>query len=691
MTKEQAKKKISELTKVLNQHNYKYYVQDKPSISDFEFDKMLEELITLEQAFPDLVSPESPSQRVGGTITKSFNTIKHDYSMLSLGNTYSEEELTEFDNRVRKSIGDKFEYVCELKFDGVAISLKYVQGKLVQAVTRGDGEQGDDVTTNVKTIRSIPLELHNSDYPDQFIIRGEILMPKSVFNGINKEIHDELTEDGFDEEEIKEKLLKNPRNAASGTLKMQDSRIVSKRKLDCFLYFLLGKDLPFSDHYESLKAARKWGFKVSEYIVKVKDLQGVLDYIKEWETERFLLPFETDGVVVKVNNYQLQTELGFTAKSPRWAIAYKYKPESVATILNSVSYQVGRTGAITPVANLKPVQLSGTTVKRASLHNADQIEKLDLRLGDHVFVEKGGEIIPKITSVDLKHRDPSAEPIKYPVQCPECDTTLIRLEGEAVHYCPNQSTCPPQIKGKIEHFISRKAMNIDSLGEGKIEMFYDHGLIKDAADLYLLKHSDIIGLEKTLDSNGSQKKISLQEKSVSKILKGIEESKEVSFPRVLYAVGIRYVGETVAKKLATHFGSIDRIREATIEELKDAPEIGEKIAESIKHWFAQPENLELIAKLKDNGLQFDLGEQVKLMSNKLSGLTFVVSGKFTKFSRDELKETIELNGGKVSSGISSKTSYLVAGEESGPSKSEKAAKLDIKIITEKDFLNLLNG
>jgi DNA ligase (NAD+) len=639
MKEEQARKRIEELSKQIDQHNYKYYVSSSPSISDYDFDMLMEELIKLEKEFPGLASPESPSQRVGGQITKQFKTVKHKYPMLSLGNTYSEEELLDFDERVKKGLGVNADvpYVCELKFDGVSVSLTYKQGKLVQAATRGDGVQGDDVTTNAKTIRSIPLKLKPGDYPDEFEIRGEIFMPLKSFEKINKEMTDFLVEEGYDEDEIAERLLKNPRNAASGTIKMQNSAVVASRNLDCYLYFLYGDKLPFTSHEQSLKKATEWGFKVSDHSKICRKPEDVLEYIHHWDKARHKLPYDTDGVVIKVNNYAQQRELGFTAKSPRWAISYKFKAESVSTPLLSISFQVGRTGAITPVANLKPVQLAGTTVKRASLHNADQIEKLDIRVGDTVFVEKGGEIIPKITAVDRKKRPANAKPVKYINACPECGATLTRKEGEAQHYCPNELGCPPQIKGRIEHFIHRRAMDIDSLGEGKVEMLFENDLIKTPADLYKLKHKDLIGLTKTFEGEGEKaKKISLQEKSVQKILAGIEKSKEVPFERVLFALGIRYVGETIAMKLARHFKNIDALMKATAEELQQAEEIGERIAESIIAFFKESRNRKVVEDLRKQGLQMQLDESTiaKPLSNKLQGMWFVVSGVFSIFRRD---------------------------------------------------------
>jgi len=688
-----AKKKIEELSLEIEKHNHNYYVLDKPVISDFEFDKLMNELISLEKEFPQLLSPESPSQRVGGQVTKVFKNVRHKYPMMSLGNTYSQDELREFDERVRKTLDHNYEYVCELKFDGLSISLTYRDGKLFQAVTRGDGVQGDEVTTNVKTIRSIPLVLGKGDYPDEFEVRGEIYMPLSSFKKINKEITAQMTEDGYDEEEIFEKILKNPRNAASGTIKMQDSKVVAKRNLDCFLYTLIG-DEEVNSHFSSLKKLKQWGFKISEHVKLCKNMDEVFEYINYWEKERTKLPFEIDGIVIKINSYEEQRLLGFTAKSPRWAISYKYKAESVSTKLNSVTYQVGRTGAITPVANLQPVFLAGTTVKRASLHNADQIEKLDLHVGDYVYVEKGGEIIPKITGVELKKREKGFKSVKYIDTCPECGAKLVRKEGEANHYCPNEAGCPPQIKGKIEHFISRKAMNIDSLGEGKVEMLFDNELISTPADLYRLKHSQLLGLEKVIDSEEGEKpkKISLQEKSVQKILAGIEASKDAPFERVLYAIGIRYVGETIAKKLALHFKNIDAIMNASEEELTQAPEIGDKIAESVVAFFKERKHIKMVEQLREAGLNMEVSDSSlpKKMSNKLDGLSFVVSGVFANFSRDGIKDVIEQNGGKSQSGVSAKTNFLLAGDEAGPSKLEKAKKLNVKIIDEKEFQKMIS-
>jgi len=667
MTKEEAKKRIEELSQIIEEHNYNYYVLAAPTISDYDFDMLLEELIKLEKLYPEFLKSDSPSQRVGGTITKIFETVKHVYPMLSLANTYSEEELLDFDKRVRKAIGNNFEYVAELKYDGVAIGLTYIDGQLVRAVTRGDGTQGDDVITNVKTIRSIPLKL-KGNYPGEFEIRGEIFMTRTTFDRINQEKQDSG-----------EPLMANPRNAAAGTLKMQDSTIVAKRNLDCFLYSVYGENLPFTTHYETIQAAKTWGFKVPEYVARCSTTSDVFDFINLWDNKRGHLEFDIDGVVLKVNSYQQQKALGFTAKVPRWAIAYKYKAERVSTLLDAITYQVGRTGAITPVANLRPVLLAGTTVKRASLHNADIIEKLDVRVGDTVYVEKGGEIIPKIIAVELSKRPMDSQPTHYIEHCPECGTRLIRKEGEAQHYCPNEISCPPQIKGKFEHFIGRKAMNIDSIGEETIDMLYSRNLIHNIADLYELKREDLIHLER------------MAEKSVQNILAGIEASKHVPFERVLFALGIRHIGETVAKKLAFAFKNIDALMNATVEELINVEEIGGTIAESIRNYFDQPENVKIIERLKHYGLSFSLSEQqTSAYTDKLQGKTFVVSGTFTKFSRDDLKKAIEVNGGKNVGSVSGKTDYLVAGENMGPAKLEKAEKLGVKIISEDEFINMIS-
>ena len=659
---------ILALREELHRHNYNYYVLNAPEISDKEFDDKMRLLQDLEKLHPEMYDANSPSMRVGSDLSKDFKQVYHKYPMLSLGNTYSESEVTDFYNRVKELLnGEEFEICCELKFDGTSISLTYEEGKLVQAVTRGDGEKGDDVTDNVKTIRSIPLVLHG-DYPQSFEIRGEILMPWMVFEELNRE-----------REAREEPLFANPRNAASGTLKLQNSSIVASRKLDAYLYYLLGENVPCDGHYENLQKAASWGFKISEHMRKVKTLQEVFDFINYWDTERKNLPVATDGIVLKVNSQRQQRNLGFTAKSPRWAIAYKFQAERALTRLNQVTYQVGRTGVITPVANLDPVQLSGTVVKRASLHNADIIEGLDLHIGDMVYVEKGGEIIPKITGVDIDSRGfMIGDKVKFITRCPECGTPLVRYEGEAAHYCPNDTGCAPQIKGKIEHFISRKAMAIDGLGPETVDLFYQIGLVKNVAELYTLKATDIRGLDRMGD------------KSAVKIVHGIADSRQVPFERVLFALGIRFVGETAAKKLAKAFGNIDALESATQDQLMEVDEIGEKIAQSVVNYFSMPANRELVERLKEAGLQMtkeeeDEGEK----SDKLAGMSIVISGVFSHHSRDEYKELIEKHGGKNVGSISSKTSFILAGENMGPAKLEKAQKLGIKIINEDDFLQML--
>lgn len=673
---ESVKEKMIRLAEAINYHNHRYYVLSDPEIDDFAFDKMLKELEQLERENPDLADPNSPTKRVGGDITKKFKTVKHKVRMMSLDNTYTMEELEEFHERVTKDLGE-VEYVCELKIDGVAISITYENGDLIQAITRGDGVEGDEITTNVKTIRSIPLKLAG-DFPKDLTIRGEIFMPKRVFETINNQIRKDLEEKGLDEEEIFEQLLKNPRNATSGTVKMQDSKVVAKRQLDAFLYFVLADSISVTNHYDAVLKAKSWGFKVSEHIKKCSSLDEVKEYIHHWEKKRFDLDFETDGIVIKVNDYDQQKTLGSTAKSPRWAIAYKYPPENAATLLQEITFQVGRTGSITPVANLKPVQLAGTTVKRASLHNADIIAELDLHIGDTVFVEKGGEIIPKITGVDVSKRNPDAKPFTYITHCPECKTRLVRKEGEANHYCPNEEGCPPQILGKLVHFISRKAMDIDSLGEKTIALLVEKGLVHNVADFYTLTYDDIIQLE------------GFKEKSTTNILEGIENSKQVPYQRVLFGLGIRYVGETVAKKLAVSLKNIDHLKTASVETLCEVEEIGDKIAESVVEWFKSPKNLELIDRLKSYGLQFEVSDDSLIhKSNKLEGLTFVYSGTFSKVSRDELEELIVNNGGKKSGSVSKKTSYLVAGDKMGPEKRKKAEELGVKIISEEEFFRLL--
>ena len=662
------KEKIDQLRADLHRHNYNYYVLNAPEISDKEFDDRMRELQELEKEHPEYQDDNSPTMRVGSDLNKNFTQVAHKYPMLSLGNTYSESEVTDFYDRVKKALNEDFEICCELKYDGTSISLTYENGKLVRAVTRGDGEKGDDVTDNVKTIRTIPLVLHGS-YPESFEIRGEILMPWEVFEELNRE-----------KEAREEPLFSNPRNSASGTLKLQNSAIVASRKLDAYLYYLLGEELPCDGHYENLQAAAGWGFKTSEHMKKAHSLEEVFEYIRYWDTERKNLPVATDGIVLKVNSMRQQKNLGFTAKSPRWAIAYKFQAERALTRLNKVTYQVGRTGAVTPVANLDPVQLSGTIVKRASLHNADIIEGLDLYIGDMVYVEKGGEIIPKITGVDKDARSMLiGEKVKFITHCPECGSKLIRYEGEAAHYCPNETSCPPQIKGKIEHFIGRKAMNIDGLGPETVDMFYRLGLIKNTADLYQLTADDI----KNLDRMG--------EKSAENIIKGIEASKEVPFERVLFALGIRFVGETVAKKIAKSFNDIDELENANLEKLINIDEIGEKIAQSILTYFANPLNRELIERLKSTGLQlYRREEDLSGYTDKLAGQSIVISGVFTHHSRDEYKELIEKNGGKNVGSISAKTSFILAGENMGPAKLEKAHKLGIKLMSEDEFLTLIS-
>lgn len=662
------KERIDWLRAELHRHNYNYYVMNAPEITDKEFDDLMRELQDLEKEHPEYADENSPTMRVGSDLNKNFTQVAHKYPMLSLGNTYSESEVTDFYERVKKALNEDFEICCELKYDGTSISLTYEDGKLVRAVTRGDGEKGDDVTDNVKTIRTIPLVLHG-DYPSTFEIRGEILMPWESFEALNRE-----------REAREEPLFANPRNAASGTLKSQNSSVVAARKLDAYLYYLLGEDLPADGHYECLQKAAQWGFKISEHMKKARTLQEVFDYINYWDTERKNLPVATDGIVLKVNSLRQQKNLGYTAKSPRWAIAYKFQAERALTRLNKVSYQVGRTGAITPVANLDPVQLSGTVVKRASLHNADIIEGLDLHIGDMVYVEKGGEIIPKITGVDTDARGILlGEKVKFITRCPECGTPLVRFEGEAAHYCPNETACPPQIKGKIEHFISRRAMNIDGLGPETVDMFYRLKLIKDAADLYHLTVDDI----KDLDRMG--------QKSAENIVNGIAASRSVPFERVLFALGIRFVGETVAKKIARSFKSIDEVEQASLETLMSVDEIGEKIAQSIVSYFGNPLNRNLVERLKEAGLQFSRSEEdLSGYTDKLAGQSIVISGVFEHHSRDEYKEMIERNGGKNVGSISSKTSFILAGANMGPAKLEKAQKLGIRIMSENEFLDLLS-
>ena len=658
---------IQKLREEINQHNHNYYVLDTPTISDFEFDQKLKQLQELENTHPEYFDENSPTQRVGGTITKNFETVKHEYRMYSLDNSYSKEELIDWEKRVQKVLGDvPLEYTCELKYDGASISITYENGKLKRAVTRGDGVQGDDVTNNIKTIKSIPLKL-KGDFPDKFDVRGEIILPFAGFEKMNQDLI-----------EIGELPYSNPRNTASGSLKLQNSAEVAKRPLDCLLYFLIGNKLPFNSQFEGLQTARNWGFKVPKQAKLACNLEEVFEFIDYWDVHRHYLPYETDGVVIKVNNFELQDELGFTAKSPRWAIAYKFKSEQVATRLNSISYQVGRTGAITPVANLEPVQLAGTIVKRASLHNADQIEKLDIRIGDTVFVQKGGEIIPKIIAVDLSKRIVNSEPVKYIVHCPECNTQLVRSDGEANHYCPNFYGCPPQIIGRIQHYISRKAMDIEGLGGETVALLFINGLVHNYADLYELTVEQILPLER------------MAEKSAENLVRGVENSKKVPFERVLYALGIRFVGETVAKKLAKQYKSIDALSKASFEDLVLVDEIGERIAQSVLDFFENQDNRIIIDRLKNYGIQFETIEIVNPnATNKLSGKTFVVSGVFEEYSRDDLKKAIEDNGGKVGSSISAKTDFVLAGANMGPAKLEKAVKLNIAIITESDFQKMV--
>ncbi len=668
MNPQEAQQRISFLTDELNRHNHLYYVESNPVISDFEFDQLLRELQDLETQFPDLASPLSPTKRVGGDITKKFETVVHRFPMLSLSNSYSEEEIIDWEQRLKKAVESPIEYVCELKYDGVAIGIRYINGQFDRAVTRGDGTQGEDVSANVKTIRTIPLSL-KGNYPDDFEIRGEIFFPKANFEAMNRQ-----------REEIGEQVFANPRNSASGTLKSQDSKVVAERGLDCFLYGVYGDDLPFESHLESVNGAKEWGFKAplekEKYIIKTNSIEGIMDFIHYWDKARYDLPFDIDGIVIKVNNYIQQQDLGFTAKSPRWAIAYKFKAERVETVLETVTYQVGRTGAITPVANLTPVLLGGTVVKRASVHNADQIEKLDLHEGDTVYVEKGGEIIPKIIGVNLEKRAGSAKQVVFIDNCPECDTLLVRREGEVQHYCPNDQVCPPQVKGRMEHFISRKAMNIDGLGAETIDLLYQKGLARTVADLYDLTFDQVVNLDRMAD------------KSANNLLLGIQASKAIAFERVLFALGIRFVGETIAKKLAAALKNIDAIAAATFEELVAVDEIGDKIALAVQQYFADERAQETITRLKIAGLQFEIEEAV-LDSNALEGKTFVVSGVFSQFSRDEIKSLIEKNGGKNVGSISAKTSYVLAGENMGPAKLEKASSLGVPIISEADFVKML--
>jgi DNA ligase (NAD+) len=669
MSLSQVKERMDTLVRELNQHNYNYYVLAQPTISDHEFDHLLKELENLEKEHPELQDPDSPTQRVGGDITKEFETVRHRWPMLSLGNTYSEEDLKDFDERIRKAIGPAFEYVCELKFDGLSMSITYQDGKLRRAVTRGDGTQGDDVTTNVKTIHTLPHRLKGQGFPELFEIRGEVFMHRQAFERLNQK-----------RLQNNEVPFANPRNFAAGTIKLQDSGEVARRPLDCFLYSLNTERPLFRTHWESLQAIKGWGFHVCEHTRLCSDIDQVLEFIHIWNERRHELSYDIDGIVIKVNNYGQQQELGFTAKSPRWAISYKYKAQEVETILQQVTYQVGRTGAVTPVANLKPVLLAGTTVKRATLHNANEIERLGLHVGDTVLVEKGGEIIPKIIAVNTEKRPPDATVVVYPDKCPECGSDLVREEGEAIHYCPNDEGCPPQIVGKIQHYISRKAMNIEGLGNETIETFYRSGFVQHISDLYTL-------FERT-DSLKQMERFG--DKSISNMLEGIERSKQKPFEKVLFGLGIRYVGETVAKKLAAHFRNIDSLMNASHDELISVEEIGGRIAESLLEYFADPRHVEQIEKLRNAGIQFQAeDQQIELQSDRLAGRTFIISGVFENHSREELKEIIEVNGGKILSSISSKLNYVVAGDNMGPSKLEKANKLNIPVISDAELLRML--
>lgn len=685
MTKEEARNRIAELSDTIEYHNRRYYILNQPSISDYEFDMLMEELISLEKLFPEYALPSSPTKRVGGDLTKEFPTVRHRYPMLSLSNSYNRGEIVDFIKRIEKTIDEPVEFVCELKFDGVSISLTYEDGILTRGVTRGDGAQGDDVTTNVKTIRSIPLKL-KGDYPNFLEMRGEIIMPHDSFRNTNME-----------REELGLPLFANPRNAAAGTIKLFDSREAANRRLDNYCYYMMSDNIPYETHYESLMAAREWGFNISNHIALCKNIDEIEDFINYWDTERKNLPFDIDGIVIKVNSFAQREILGLTAKSPRWAIAYKFKAEQVKTRLLSVDFQVGRHGTITPVANLQPVQLAGTTVKRATLNNADFIKQLDLHYNDIVKVEKGGEIIPKIVGIDVESRNDEQSEVQFIERCPECGAKLIQNEGEAAWYCPNSSGCPPQIKGRIEHFISRKAMNIESLGEGKVQVLFDNNLIKNYADLYDLTYEKMFGLENVvvinddfnLQDNPKTRKVSFKEKTVNNILKSLQKSKEVPFARVLFALGIKEVGEVTAKILANTFGDIDAIASASVEELQEVNTVGVTIAESIRNFFDKPENIIIIERLKKAGLQFNNEKKAVSESQALAGKSIVVSGVFSSFSRDEIKQLIEYHGGKNSSSISSKTDFLLAGEKMGPEKKKKAEALNVKIINEDEFLKMI--
>lgn len=666
MTREEAFQRIEILRKELNHHNYLYYVQISPEITDYEFDLLLKELQQLENQFPEFYDPNSPTQRVGNDINLEFTQREHKYPMVSLGNTYNEEDLRDFDGRVKRLLGEPYQYVCELKYDGVSISITYVNGKMEYAVTRGDGTRGDDVTANVRTIKSIPLILKGENIPKEFEIRGEIFLPHKAFNELNEE-----------KVAAGEVPYANPRNTAAGTLKLQNSSIVAKRKLDCFIYYVPAEVTLTPSHFENLKLARSWGFKVPDFMAKVDNIDDVLAFIHEWEQKRKALPFDTDGIVIKVDSIAQQRFLGFTSKEPRWAIAYKYKAERAETKLLSIDYQVGRTGAVTPVANLSPVLLAGTTVKRATLHNADQMAVLDIRPGDYVFVEKGGEIIPKIISVNLQKREESVSPLNFITHCPECGTALRKNEGEAAHYCPNEDGCPPQIKGKLEHFVGRAAMDINC-AEATIDLLNRKGLLTKVSDFYKLKKEQILELERFAN------------KSAENLIKSIDASKQVPFPRVLYAIGIRYVGETVAKKLAQHFKNIENLEAANLEQLLEVEEIGGRIAQSVLEFFSNPQHQAIMSELKNAGVKLSLNEEeTRLISEKLTGSTIVVTGTYKNYSRDQMKSLIEKHGGKTSSGVSAKTTYLLAGEKPGPDKIQKAQKLNIRVISEDDFLKLI--
>ncbi|MFP4288763.1 MAG: NAD-dependent DNA ligase LigA [Bacteroidales bacterium] len=681
MDSEKAKEKIDQLTRALHEHNHRYYVLDNPLISDYDYDMLLKELEKLEKDFPAYAHPDSPTRRVGGEVTKKFKTVRHKYPMMSLSNTYSIEEIMEFDQRIRKTISEPFSYACELKFDGVAIGLTYIKGRLTQAVTRGNGIEGDDVTNNVKTIRSIPLRIYDDNLPDEFEVRGEIIMPHKSFEKLNE-----------NKKSNKETPFANPRNAASGSLKLQDSSLVAKRNLDCFIYAIHGKQIPHLTHFENMLKLKEWGFKVSEFNQECKSKEQIASFIEQIGKQRTILPYDIDGIVIKVNQYNVQEKLGFTSKFPRWAISYKYKAEQGITQLLDVHYQVGRTGAVTPVAVLNPVWVAGTIVKRASLYNQDKMKELDLHFQDTVFVEKGGEIIPKIVDVDKSLRAEQAQPADFISHCPECGTPLQRKPGEALHFCPNNEFCPPQLQGRIEHFISRRAMNIEGLGEGRIEVLIRNNLIRHYADLYKLKYDDLLGLEKVIidEITGKQKKISFREKTVNNILAAIETSKSVPFERVLFALGIRYLGETTAKILARHFQSLTNLENSSFEQLMEVPEIGERIAGSVVDFFQNEKNQQKIDELRKAGLKTEIEKQETSPGDMpLEGKNIVVSGVFQRYSRNRIKEIIEQKGGKNVSSLSSKTHYLLAGEKMGPEKKKKAEMLNIPIISEEDFEQMI--